>query len=189
MQTSDGKILSIEDFTADISGVKKDWTAVVIHHSETPDGKLLSDFDAIKRFHTSYRFKGDIITADKARELSEKGVTITRPWQDIGYNYVVEYVNNILVIRRGRSLEIPGAHCVGMNNKAVGICLVGNYDVSEPVDEQYNILAEMSAALIKRWHIPLENFKPHHYYAAWKTCPGLKFNWTKYSVKVINSLK
>lgn len=43
-------------------------------------------------------------------------------WTDIGYHFVNERDG---VLKVGRPIEIPGAHCKGYNNNSIGYCLVG----------------------------------------------------------------
>jgi len=184
MTTSTGAFLKLEDLRRIAKETKRKWTHIIIHHSATPDRKFLSDFDAIKTFHMSYRYKGEIITKEKSKELTAKGERITAPWLDIGYHFLIEYFGGELWLRQGRSVESSGAHTVGMNGKAIGICLVGNYDITEPVEEQINLLADSCRILTEELEIPIQNIYPHHYYAAWKSCPGNKFNWTKLILRI-----
>lgn len=186
---STGRVITLDELKQILAAAKRRWSFLVIHHSATPDGAFLSDFDAIKKFHMSYRYKGETITKEKAEELQSQGVKIILPWVDIAYHYVIEYLNGKLVLRLGRDIETSGAHCVGMNGKGVGICLVGNYDTKEPDDEQYELLSNMCIELMKAFQIPVQNIKPHHFYAPWKSCPGNKFNWMKFASNIINKMK
>lgn len=186
---STGKVLSLAEIRESLCNSKRTWAFSIIHHSATPDGAFISDFDAIKKFHMSYRLKGDIITKDEAEKLIAQGQRVIMPWVDIAYHYVIEYDGGKLVVKEGRTLETSGAHCVGMNGKGLGICLVGNYDVKEPDDEQYNLLADVNVAIMKAYNVPIQNIKPHHFYAAWKSCPGNKFNWMKFASIIIDKMK
>ena len=133
-----------------------DWQGVIIHHSFTTDGRNLSSYDAIKEYHTK-----------------EMG------WNDIAYHYVIEYVNNILTLRSGRSLDTVGAHCVGKNQTHIGICVVGNFDVESPDNEHYKLLAQLCCALTQGYaKINVRNIKPHSLYAV-KTCPGRLFDFAR----------
>jgi len=167
----------------------KNWKYIIIHHSTTEDGKFLNDFKAIERFHTSYRYNDDIVTKEKAEELMRAHKFITLPWKKIGYQKVIEYDNNILVVKDGRTLDESGAHCKGLNSRAIGICLVGDFDKKEPVEEQYDKLVEVIIPLIKQLNIKLSDIRPHSYFASWKSCPGHKFNWTKFIIKIQRGLQ
>jgi N-acetyl-anhydromuramyl-L-alanine amidase AmpD len=158
----------------------KAWRYIVIHHSFTEDGKLLNNFKAIENYHTSYRYNDNIISKQKADKLMAQGKYIIKPWRKIGYHYVIEYDNNILVTKPGRLLDESGAHCQGLNGQAIGVCVIGNFDVKEPDDAQYEMLVNKTIELMKQFNIPIGNIRPHSYFAPWKSCPGHKFNWTKF---------
>jgi len=162
-----------------------DWRYIIIHHSATEDGKIRSDFDTIKRFHTSYRYRDEIITKQQAEELIKQGKRVVLPWRDIGYHFVIEYENNVLKVKQGRELTDSGAHCIGMNNKGIGICLVGNFDIAEPVEEQYAALADLVFDLMRKYNIPLRNVRPHSFYATYKSCCGSKFVWSKLYCNIV----
>lgn len=129
---------------------------IIIHHSLTDDNMLLSDFEAIRRYHMQ-----------------------VNGWRDIGYHWVLEKVNNKWVWRAGRKETEDGAHCKeqGMNFKSVGICVVGNFDKDTPTDEIYELVAAKCKDIMSRWPaIKAENIRPHREYATYKSCPGTKFN-------------
>ena len=44
----------------------KEWRYILIHHSATVDGDV-NDWDAIKKYHMSWRYQGNIITEKKAK--------------------------------------------------------------------------------------------------------------------------
>jgi N-acetylmuramoyl-L-alanine amidase len=135
-------------------------TKLIIHHSLTKDGTA-KDWDAIRRYH-----------------MQEKG------WTDIGYHWGVENVNGAIVILRGRLENVPGAHTIGMNQKSLGICVVGNYDLGPPSDAVLNRLADLCALKCKEYHLRPEDIEPHSKYASYKTCPGTKFPMDKLREKV-----
>lgn len=131
---------------------------IIIHHSLTDDNVMLSDFEAIRRYHMQ-----------------------VNGWRDIGYHWVLEKVNNKWVWRAGRKETEDGAHCKeqGMNFKSVGICVVGNFDKDTPTDEIYELVAAKCKDIMSRWPaIKAENIKPHREYATYKSCPGKNFNMT-----------
>jgi len=68
----------------------KAWKGIVIHHSATKDG-VTKDWDAMRKYHMSWRYHGDIITEELAKKLIAKGVTgVEEPWKDIGYHCLPE---------------------------------------------------------------------------------------------------
>jgi len=128
-------------------------THIIIHHSLTKDSQTVS-WNAIKKYHT-----------------------LVLGWDDIGYHYGIEKVNNEYLCMIGRPLTMPGAHTRSMNDISVGVCCVGDYDLEIPTDE---ILWELSHRIIKPlmhiFCIPKNNVKPHRIYSRYKTCPGNKFD-------------
>lgn len=130
------------------------WTNIVIHHSLTKDGQV-NDWNAIREYHTK-----------------------TLGWADIGYQYGLEVVDGVLGYQIGRGLDVIGAHTLGMNDKAIGICVVGNFDLVEPDLAHYFMLSKLCQELMARFSIPIQNVNPHWAYAN-KSCPGKKFDMLK----------
>jgi len=128
------------------------WEFIIIHHSLTKDNKVVN-WQAIRDYHIKHF-----------------------GWSDIGYHFGIERVSCVYQVCIGRPLTQPGAHTVGMNNKAIGICLVGNYDEESPSPEQYLILASLVRCLMKKFSIPIANIKGHRDYSL-KTCPGKNFSF------------
>ncbi len=130
-----------------------DWQGIIIHHSATADGPVLSSYDAIRKYHL------------------EKG------WVDIGYHFVIEYVDNVLTLRPGRSLNSPGAHTEGKNRTHIGICIVGDFDKTSPDAATYDLTARLCSALMCGYKdITAATIKPHSLYAPYKSCPGHLFD-------------
>jgi len=127
------------------------WTHIIIHHSLTEDGQTVN-WQAIRRYHI-----------------------IDQGWADIGYHYGVEWIHRGYEILVGRPLSMDGAHTLGMNDKAIGICVVGNYDVQYPMAAMIVKLVPLVRDLCEIFSIPKENVQGHRDYAA-KSCPGKNFN-------------
>lgn len=111
----------------------------VIHHSATNSG----DPWAYARYHVE-----------------------TRGWPGIGYHFVVQKDGTIY---QTNELTTLSYHTDGQNTKAVGICLTGSYDTSEPPPAQYNALI-----LLLRHLGTLLGQKPiygHNQFSS-KSCPG-----------------
>jgi peptidoglycan hydrolase-like protein with peptidoglycan-binding domain len=53
----------------------------------------------------------------------------TRGWSDIGYNFLVR---NTGAIYEGRGWDRIGAHCTNWNTSSIGVCLIGDYQTTEP---------------------------------------------------------
>lgn len=127
----------------------------MIHHSKTVDSGTVS-WPAIRRYHR------------------EQG------WKDIGYHFGVEWAGLEHEAIVGRPLDMEGAHCKegGMNQKAIGICVVGDYDIVEPSPFALNCLTKrLIIPLCRIFSIPMDKFHIvfHNQYATYKTCPGTMF--------------
>lgn len=129
---------------------KRNPNRIMLHHSLTEDNTVLSSFEAIKNYHMK-----------------------TKGWRDIGYDWVLEYVNNKLVWREGRSEIFSGAHCAEnkMNILALSFCIVGNFDVSKLNDEHIQMILQKQTECEVRWgrKLPLDLHRNH---ATYKSCPG-----------------
>lgn len=136
-------------------------THIVIHHSLTVDGKTVS-WGAIRKYHTQ-----------------------TNGWQDIGYHFGVELIDDTYEILVGRESTDPGAHCKenGMNSKSLGICVVGNFDLAPPPPAQMDKLVKHVKSLMQQWGIPKANIHRHHDFSA-KSCPGNQFPWDQFMAQL-----
>ena len=129
-------------------------THVIIHCSATQDSGTVS-WQAIRRYHTG-----------------------TLGWSDIGYHFGVELVGKTYEVLAGRPIDRKGAHCraAGMNNNALGICFVGDYDHEPPPPEMLALGARYVAGLCRAFRIPAKYVIGHRDVEDRKTCPGLKFD-------------
>ena len=175
------------------------WTYIVMHHSYSPDSANINDWEGIRKYHTSWRFSGNTITEQKARELIKQGEQgVEAPWPTIGYHFGVEEdrKENPLgeyVYRLGCSLARTGYHTKGFNEKAIGICLVGNYggnfdgkDGREPTEVQIIMLEKLVKYLMWKFQIPASRVLGHRETYKMldkpqeKTCPGTHFDMLKF---------
>lgn len=131
---------------------------IVIHHSLTEDGKTVS-WQAIRDYHVN-----------------------VQKWSDVGYHYGIELVNDRYEIFKGRMDTESGAHCIGFNDKSIGICCVGNYDTYAPDSNMVKTLISLVRSLMGIYGIPASRVIGH-----WesyglrgktieKTCPGNKLS-------------
>lgn len=140
----------------------REWKGIVIHHSETADNSFLPNIEAIKKYH---------IEVNK--------------WQDIGYHYVIEKVNNNYVVEIGRDINTIGSHALGFNATHIGICCIGNFNITSPESEMYLTLKNLLVVLKNTYSIENKNIIGHiDTYGLLnkrieKTCPGIKFEMKK----------
>ena len=137
------------------------WKYIIIHHSATDEGSSLA-------FHRSHLAKG-----------WDKGV---------GYHFVID--NRTGGKKDGEIEATPrwikqedGAHCkaADMNSKAIGICLVGNFDVERLSARQMTSLVYLVNTLQKYYHISSKNILAHGHVTGSSThCPGKKFPWSQF---------
>jgi hypothetical protein len=151
------------------------WSHVIVHHSFTED-RLNADTAAIRRFHTSFRQGGNILSEEEFYEKQEAGESgLVRPWKDIGYHWLIEKLSDDKpTMIQGRSMMMHGAHCreQGMNRRGIGVCVVGNFDAAPPSEALLEKAADSVAWLCRMYRIPLENIHGHREFATYKSCPG-----------------
>jgi hypothetical protein len=134
---------------------RNQWYWIVIHHSATPDG-------GARKFDKMHREKG---------------------WDELGYHFVI---GNGTDTRDGQIEVGPrwpkqkwGAHDRTPNNQfnehGIGICLVGNFDVSHPTANQIKSLERLVAYLMRTYHIPADHVLGHGETKATE-CPGRFMN-------------
>ncbi|MBZ4369940.1 N-acetylmuramoyl-L-alanine amidase, partial [Mycobacterium tuberculosis] len=70
----------------------------------------------------------------------ERGFPVSSLGFYVGYHYVIEKSGNLLTARRESEI---GAHTIGQNESSIGICLVGNFDVETPTQQQIATLGDM----------------------------------------------
>ncbi|MFC1675059.1 N-acetylmuramoyl-L-alanine amidase [Candidatus Omnitrophota bacterium] len=136
------------------------WKYIIIHHSATGAGNSL-DFD---RSHQS------------------------RGWKGIGYHFVID--NGTKGKEDGQLETSPrwlkqqnGSHCraSGMNGKAIGICLVGNFSKERVSQKQMDSLIYLVNRLRIYYKIPLKRIIGHGNVPGARTeCPGKNFPWREF---------
>jgi len=156
-------------------------TYIIIHHSLTKDSETVS-WQAIRKYHMSFAYDGNIITKEEAEKLISKGKNVKLPWDDIGYHFGIELVDNEYEILGGRLMNKPGAHCKenGMNQKSVGICVVGNFDEDEPPKRAWDLCLAVTSSLCHMLKIPVDKVQGHREHTPYKTCPGKKWDMMKF---------
>jgi len=158
------------------------WSWIVVHHSATVDGKT-NEWDSMKAYQMSWRYNDNAITEEKAKSLIASGVkSVIKPDRDIAYNYGIENINNQFIYKIGRPLTMKGAHAIGFNDKAIGICVVGCFDLKAPSQEQYDMLAKLCRDLQRTFNISKSHVIGHRETYIMrnvpieKSCPGKQFS-------------
>ena len=135
------------------------WKYIVLHHTATDVGKAF----LIHRTHLDRGF-----------------------WNGLGYHFLID--NGTLGKGDGQIEVAPrwikqqsGAHCNsgGMNEKGIGIALVGNFNEEVPTANQMQSLTHLLKTLCKYYHIPAVNVIGHRDALGASTeCPGKRFPMT-----------
>lgn len=180
--TMDIESTGFNNFDVKKAGFKPGW--IVIHHSWSPDNPLHNDWEGIKKFHTSWRLGGDIITPERAHELlnGPDAKKVIPPWKAVGYQFGIDKVNDKLQVYAGREIGEVGAHAVGFNAKSIGICLIGNYDPAPPDVDRLFVLSSLCRQLQREFKIPRECVIGHRDTftllgePVQKSCPGNSFD-------------
>ena len=100
---------------------------------------------------------------------------LSRGWDGIGYHYFIELNGDVW---KGRPEHRNGAHCKeqSMNNKSLGICIAGNFDVETPSQAQMDSLKGLVKGLVQKHNIKKDRIVGHRKFATYKSCPGNKFS-------------
>ena len=136
------------------------WRYIIIHHSATEEGSSLA-------FHRAHQAKG---------------------WDSVGYHFVIDNgesgrPSGFIEVTPRWLKQQDGAHCkaADMNTKAIGICLVGNFDLDRVPYAQRKALTELVNKLRVYYNIPPKNILRHGEVRGAQTdCPGRKFPWRKF---------
>ncbi len=137
------------------------WKYIIVHHSATDTGDALTLF----KMHLRRGFG-----------------------QGLGYQFTIA---NGTCGKDDGQIEISprwlkqqeGAHCKagGMNQKGIGICLVGNFSRENVSPKQMDSLVYLVNMLRKHYNIPVENILGHgRVPGAHTECPGKKFPWNEF---------
>jgi N-acetyl-anhydromuramyl-L-alanine amidase AmpD len=142
------------------SGPERPWRFIVIHHSATATGSA----DEFDRMH---RAKG---------------------WDELGYHFVigngtgsgdgeVEVGGRWPVQKHGAHTKV--ANHPEYNDLGIGICLVGNFDVTRPSEAQRQSLVRLVRFLRDRYDIPRGRMYGHGQLKA-TDCPGRYFDYSDF---------
>ncbi len=140
------------------------WKYIIIHHSGTETGSS-------QMFNEAH---------------------IRRGWGGIGYHFVID--NGTAGKDDGQIETSPrwiqqldGAHCKAssMNEKGIGICLVGNFSNGRPSRAQMDSLVYLVNTLREYYGIPKSRILGHGDVPGANTeCPGTRFPWHKFMARL-----
>ncbi len=136
------------------------WKYIIIHHSATKKGSSLA-------FNKAHQAKG---------------------WDMVGYDFIIDNgsggkPDGFIEITPRWLKQLDGAHCKAsdMNSKAIGICLVGDFNEDRLSFAQRRSLDELVNKLRAYYKIPGKNILRHgEVRGAHTDCPGKKFPWEKF---------
>lgn len=142
----------------------KRWKYIIVHHSATDKGNSM-------QFNKSH---------------------LQRGWEGVGYHFIIDngtYGKDDGQIETGPRWikQKKGAHCKAsdMNEKAIGICLVGNFSKGKPTRKQMDSLVYLVNKLRKYYNIPKRRILEHGQVKGAKTeCPGTKFPWKQFKSRI-----
>jgi hypothetical protein len=152
----------------------------------------------MNEYHKSWRYGGNIITEKEAKRLIQKGTKgVESPWPTIGYHFGVELVDDVWTYQAGCSLKDIGYHTKGFNERAIGICMVGNYggkfdgsDGQKPDPIMLQMALKLVRFLKMKYDIPTTQILGHRETYKYlgrpvvKTCPGTKIDMEKFRIQL-----
>ncbi len=141
-------------------GIERKWTAIVLHHSASLTGSA-SVFDDFHRNQYGWEGVGYDFVIGNGHGSGDGEVEVTFRW----------------------TRQKTGAHCKTSRNnwaneKAVGICLVGNFNNTRPTPAQMAAAVKLVKYIQNRYNIPNSRVYGHNTtpFAVTKTdCPGKLF--------------
>ena len=139
------------------ASVKKGrWKYIVIHHSGTHSGSARG----MDRYHREERHMENGLAyhfvIGNGSSMGDGEVFVGRRWTD----------------------QLAGGHVASesQNKVALGICLVGNFDVNKPTLKQMKVLNALIDALLARCDLSAKDVKTHQQINVMHTrCPGMNF--------------
>ncbi len=145
---------------AEIPAPARAWEMIVIHHSATDTGSA-AIFDA------SHRARGMV--------------------NGLAYDFVIDNGTDGMPdghIETGERWvkQIPGGHCrqEDIDEKGIGICLVGDFTDHGPTAKQMAALVVLIHGLQDQFHIPDDQIVGHgQVLGEFSECPGKAFPWAE----------
>lgn len=132
-----------------------------------PGGWLVYDEPLPEVLNTIIVHHSALPLSDGPLEIQYKHIQL-RGFADIGYNFVIDGAGQLY---EGRSLAARGAHTGGHNTGTIGIVLLGNFEETEPLEEQLLTLKQLVRCLADEY--ALTHLAGHRDFQPGVTlCPG-----------------
>lgn len=147
--------VSIGQFRAHVAALPKGRRIdeVVVHHTWSPTVEQYRGIETVRgvrRYHME-----------------------VRGWSDNGYHVMVGPDGKVFLCR---PITVSGAHVLNRNAHTIGVCLIGDYDATDPTSVRgYPVLLDVLRALLDRYDLSPGNIRFHREFAD-KSCPGRKFS-------------
>lgn len=116
--------------------------------------------------HCSDSFFGHVLTV---RNWHVQPLPKGRGWSEVGYHFIINNAHttpdNVFLfmngsIEVGRNVEDEGAHCLGYNDRSIGVCLIGK-EIKDFTIEQMDSLKALCLELCRIYKIPASNVLGH----------------------------
>ena len=136
---------------------------VVLHHTWSPTAAQYrgqATWEAIRNYH-----------------VKERG------WSDIGYHYGIGPDGTVW---RLRPVTKSGAHVLNRNQHTVGVAMIGNFDVEDPMKNGLPVAAQVVRVLVDRFKLKPENIRFHREFAN-KICPGTRLDLANFRALVMDA--
>ncbi|MEC8655308.1 MAG: LysM peptidoglycan-binding domain-containing protein [Verrucomicrobiota bacterium] len=133
------------------------WTRIVIHHSATPTDDAMN----MHRVHKARGMKNGLayhfVISNGSRKATDGEIFMGGRWKD----------------------QLDGGHMKSQsyNRTSIGICLIGNFELRAPTNQQMKSLEGLCKYLMKRCGIPADKVTTHKILHRNHTkCPGKYFS-------------
>jgi N-acetylmuramoyl-L-alanine amidase len=141
------------------------WTHIVIHHTATHDGDAFS----LDQLHHKRGF-----------------------WNGLGYHFLVNNgtkgkLDGQIQVGPRWIKQMDGAHAnaAGMNEKGIGVAVVGNFSEKRITQAEFESLVFLVKTLKDYYRIPSSNILRHNDVPGKNTeCPGIYFPWADFKRRV-----
>jgi len=117
---------------------------IVLHHTGEANGSPLEDLSGPEQVRSIYYTH-----------------TVKNGWGDIGYHYLIDR-DGVIYEGRAGGKNVIGAHAYCANTGTLGIAMIGNFQLSEPTEEQLSSLRKLLNYLGTEYAIDLKGRTEFH---------------------------